>query len=83
MFDECGPSASDPVLHLCGFLVHESDHLLLKLDVCFGMKYLEIHLVDLDFFQFVGFLVCQYLYFALVDFNSLRFCTFLKSAISV
>ena len=78
MFGERGPSASDPVLHLSGFLVHECDHLLQKPYFSFGRENLDMHFVDLNFPQPDCYLVCQDLGFASVDFEPRRFC---KSAI--
>ena len=76
MSGECGPSASDPVLHLGGYLVHECDHLLQILDFSFEKKYLDMHPVDRDFSQFVRFLVCQNFRCVWVNSGPLRFCTF-------
>ena len=47
----------------------------------FKKKYLDIHRVDFDLSQLVCFLVCQDSGLAWVDIESLRFRTFLKSAI--
>ena len=49
MFGECGPSASDLVWRLGGFLVHECD-------LSHENKYLGLHLVNLDLSQLVCFL---------------------------
>ena len=78
MFGECGPSASDPVLHVVGFLVDECDHLLQMLYISTGKKYLDMHLVDLDFSQLVCHLDCQDFVFAWVDYESPRFCMFVE-----
>ena len=81
MFGERAPSASDPVLHVGGFLVHECGHLHQMLYFSFGSKSLDMHLVDFDSSQ-LGFpLVWLDLGFVWVKFQSLRFRTFSKSAI--
>ena len=59
MSGECGPCASDPVLHLGGVLVHGCDHLPQILYFLMRRKYLDMHPVDFDFSCSVYFLVCQ------------------------
>ena len=69
------------MLYLGGFLVHECDHLLQILCFPFRREYLDMHLDD-SISQLVCFLVCWDFDLAWVDFESLRFRTFLKSAIN-
>ena len=57
MFLDCGPSASDPVLDLGGFLAHEGDNLHQIQNFTIAKKYLDMHLVDLEFSQLVCLLV--------------------------
>ena len=64
-----GPCASDPVLHLGGFQVQECDHLPRILYFSFGRKYLDMHLLGLDFPRLVSLLACQAFGFCLGGFR--------------
>ena len=75
MFGDRGPSASDPVLHLGDFLVHECDHLPQTLHFPVKKKNLDIHLVGFDFSQLVCFLVFFRVAKVMRDFHITLFST--------
>ena len=82
MSGECGPSASDPVLHLGGFLIHECGDLFQVFGVSFAKNHFEMHPVDLDFFRFVYVLIGQNFRICLGELRALALLyVFLKSAI--
>ena len=56
--------------------LHERDHMSQILYFSFGKKYLDVHLVDLDFSHSACFLVCHDFCFVWVDFESSRFVFF-------